>query len=189
MNISAIILAAGQSKRFGPENKLLSAYKGAPLIHHCLNTLLSGPFTDRILVTGHDAMHIEPHVRKLPVRIAFNPDYEHGMGSSLAAGVNALMPDCEAFMVFLADMPDIPANLVSALLDAYQANSGTYSIIRPVYRGQPGHPVLFSIDFAPQLAKLTGDLGASTIIRENQHQTHYIQSKSAGVLKDIDSKD
>ena len=37
--ISAILLAAGQSKRLGAENKLLKIYKNNPLINYSLNSL------------------------------------------------------------------------------------------------------------------------------------------------------
>ena len=38
--ISAILLAAGQSKRFKNENKLTKVYKNKPLINHILSSLI-----------------------------------------------------------------------------------------------------------------------------------------------------
>jgi len=186
MNVSAIILAAGQSKRFGRENKLLSSYKGTRLIDHCLNTILATKFNDRILVTGHEALKIEPMVKNLPIRAVFNSNYLNGMGASLAVGVDALKPSCEAFMVFLADMPDISPNLCNRLLEVHAGTSDGHSIVRPTYRGQPGHPVLFSAKHIETLSKLAGDQGAGAHLSQNSAQTLNVPVRAHGCIYDID---
>ena len=50
--ISAILLAAGQSKRMDGENKLLKKYKKKHLINHILNTLTKSKISKIIVVLG-----------------------------------------------------------------------------------------------------------------------------------------
>lgn len=186
MKFSAIILAAGQSKRFGPANKLLSPYRGTRLIDHCINTVLASNFEDRILVSGHECLKIEPIVKNLPIRTVHNQNFANGMGASLAVGVQALKADCDAFMVFLADMPEIPPSLVGELQSAYIKNAGRHSIIRPTYKGQPGHPVLFSSENISELADLKGDQGAGRFISQRPDKTLDLTCAIAGSVYDID---
>lgn len=183
--ITAIILAAGQSRRFGQDNKLIAPYNGVPLIDHCLNTVLKVDFSDRILVTGFENERIEARIRDLPVRTVLNPDFTNGMGTSLAAGANALKPDCDAFMVFLADMPDIPAALINHLIKAYENNKDNKSIVRPVHKGNPGHPVLFSASYAQELKNLTDDQGAFEIVKKHKTSTLNVEVNSSAVVRNV----
>lgn len=186
MNVTAIVLAAGESKRFGKANKLFALYHGAPLIDHCLKPVLEAEFNDRIIVTGFEHDRIEAHIKRLPARTVCNPDFEDGLGTSLAAGVKALNPACDAFLVFLADMPDIPPTLISELMGAYDNNSANKSIVRPVYKGSPGHPVLFATSHAPEMRTLAGDQGAFEIIKKHKTSTLNVEVKSSAVVQDVD---
>ena len=186
VNITAIILAAGQSARFGQDNKLFTPYKGVPLIDHSLNLVLTADFADRIVVTGYQHKRLEAHIDRLPVRTVFNPGFADGMGASLAAGTKALNPSYDAFMVFLADMPDIPTALVGNLMNVYESNRSEKSIIRPVHKGKPGHPVVFAASHAPELQSLTQDQGAIEVIEKHETSTLNVEINSAVVMCDID---
>ena len=184
--IAAIILAAGQSKRFGEDNKLFASYNGKPLIDHCLKSVLACGFDDHIVVTGFDHERLESHVTGFPIRLVYNPKFETGMGSSLAAGAKALKTDCDAFMVFLADMPDIPAALIHDLIEAYENNGGNKTIVRPIYNGKPGHPVLFAVSHGHELQSLTDDQGAFEIIKKHKTSTLNVEVNSSAIVRDID---
>ena len=51
--IKAILLAAGQSKRFKGKNKLVKIYKKKPLINHSLKALHKSKVNEVIIVLGH----------------------------------------------------------------------------------------------------------------------------------------
>ena len=57
--ISAILLAAGQSKRTGGENKLIKKYKGRALINHILKSLIKSKVNKIIIVLGHESREIK----------------------------------------------------------------------------------------------------------------------------------
>ena len=54
-NIKKILLAAGESKRFGDKNKLSEIINGKPIINHILDTLLEifDP-SELIVIVGHE---------------------------------------------------------------------------------------------------------------------------------------
>ncbi len=52
--IRAILLAAGQSKRFKGENKLIIKYKNKPLINYAINSLIKSKVSKIIVVLGHE---------------------------------------------------------------------------------------------------------------------------------------
>ena len=61
--ISAILLAAGQSKRMVDENKLLKKYKGLPLIKHAIQNILNSSIDELIIVLGHQKEVIKKKYR------------------------------------------------------------------------------------------------------------------------------
>ena len=53
--IQKILLAAGQSKRFGEKNKLLAIINGKPIINHILDTLFEiFDHSEIIVIVGYE---------------------------------------------------------------------------------------------------------------------------------------
>ena len=89
--ISAILLAAGQSKRMGDENKLTKKIKNIPLIKHSINNILSSSIDELIVVLGHQKVIIEKLIDKNKrTKVVFNKHFENGMSSSIKTGLNEL---------------------------------------------------------------------------------------------------
>ena len=82
--ISAILLAAGQSKRFKNENKLTKVYKNKPLINHILSSLIRSEINKIILVLGYEASKIKKISRKSKkIIFVLNKNYKNGISSSI----------------------------------------------------------------------------------------------------------
>ena len=62
--ISAILLAAGQSKRMGGQNKLTKEIQGSPLIKHSVKNILASSINELIIVLGHQKGIIEKLIDK-----------------------------------------------------------------------------------------------------------------------------
>jgi len=87
--ISAILLAAGQSKRMGGENKLTKKIQGVPLIKHSVKNILASSVDELIIVLGYQKETIEKLIDKnKKTKFVFNKDFENGMASSIKAGLN-----------------------------------------------------------------------------------------------------
>ena len=116
------------------------------------------------------------------VQPVYAADSALGMGHSLAAGVRAAR-HLDFLFVALADMPDIRAETLGRLKDAM---TGAASIVQPVYRGTPGHPVGFGRRHFPALESLKGDIGAKGVVAAHGDRTLRIEVDDPGVLTDYD---
>jgi len=84
--VSAILLAAGESKRMG-ELKLLLPFGTSTIIEKSIDTLLSSGVNEVIVVTGYKAEEVIKRIAGKEVKIAVNPHYRQGMSTSITAGV------------------------------------------------------------------------------------------------------
>jgi molybdenum cofactor cytidylyltransferase len=155
----ALILAAGAGRRFGGV-KLLADLGGAPVIRRTAETVLSGGFGEVVVATGADHAAIAAALDGLACRTVPAPDWEEGMAASLRAGLAVLGTPAKGVFVFLGDMPLVPVALCPQL--AAMAETAGYAA-RPRVGGQSGHPAAFTRAALPDLASLSGDVGAAAM--------------------------
>ena len=104
--ISAILLAAGQSKRMNGENKLTKKIEGQPLIKHSIINILESSVDELIIVTGYQNEILEKIIDKnKKIKIVFNYQFKSGMSSSIKTGIKNLSENTKAFFICLGDMP------------------------------------------------------------------------------------
>ncbi|MFH2120267.1 MAG: hypothetical protein ABIJ25_07725, partial [Pseudomonadota bacterium] len=60
-------------------------------------------------------------------------------------------------------------------------------IVRPVYRGLRGHPVLIGVRYLQEALQLQGDVGARQILANHPEDILEIEVNQDGILKDIDT--
>ena len=184
---SALILAGGAGRRFGAGKhggKLLADMAGAPVIRRVGEAVAAAGFSEVVVVTGADDARIRVALAGLPCRILHAPDWAEGMAASLRCGIAALSATSEGVCVFLGDMPLVPAGLCAGLAQA--ASQAGYAA-RPQFDGQPGHPVAFTRAAFADLMTLTGDQGATPLLRERASEVAYCDTADSGALLDIDT--
>jgi molybdenum cofactor cytidylyltransferase len=181
MKVAGIVLAAGTSSRFGEANKLLALKGGKPMIEAVADAALAAGLDPVVVVTGHDAADIERALRGRDVVMVYNPGYQEGQSTSLAAGIRALPADCFAAMILLGDMPDIPAPVLAGLAETVR---DTDDIVAPRYKGKRGNPVTWGRDHFDCLLDLRGDEGARSLLRKKE--VTFVDVDEPGVLRDYD---
>ena len=184
MSVAAIILAAGQGTRFGPEPKLLAQIAGKPLVRIVAEAVLASKAFPVLAVFGHRrdevAEALPPAVRRID-----NADYTAGLSTSLRAGFSALDPSVEGAVVLLGDMPGVTAELIDRLIDAWVA-AGRPAAAIPTCDGRRGNPVLLSAALQPQIAALSGDTGAGALLRARDDVLE-VPVATEAVLADVDT--
>lgn len=155
------MLAAGASRRFGSQ-KLLADLRGKPVVCWAVERLLHVKLDEVIVVVGHDGDVVRAALAGLEVRVVVNDDWQEGIGSSLRVGVAAVRTDTHAVMIALGDQPGVDSTVVATLLAA-RAGSDR-EIIVPSYRGERGHPVIFTDSVFPELLAVSGDRGARDVV-------------------------
>lgn len=186
--VAAVVLAAGQSRRMGGDNKLLADIGGAPMIARVVDALLDAPVSDIVVVTGHERARVAQALAGRPVRLLHNPDHARGMSTSLCAGIRALAPDVDAALVCLGDMPGVRAGHIEALVAAFAPDAGR-AICIPVHAGRRGHPVLFGAAFFDEVCAITGDVGARAVLDAHASAAHAVPVDDRGILVDVDTAD
>lgn len=179
---SAIVLAAGQSSRFGG-GKLRAVYQEKPVLDWVLDAALACPVAEVVVVWGGDqqigaSLRIDGRIKGVWAK-----DHVLGMGASLAEGLRALNPQSQGVLVFLGDMPRVPISLFSHLISAI--GQGALAAA-PVFAGRRGHPVLISAALFSQISDLRGDQGAGKILDQLGEKLALIQAPDDGCLFDID---
>ena len=96
---TALVLAAGLSRRAGADNKLLWGLDGKSLVERVVRAALESSVGSVHVVTGHEADAVREALSGLPVTFVHCADYEEGMGRSLAAGVASLPEGCRGVVV------------------------------------------------------------------------------------------
>jgi len=178
--IAAIVLSAGKSERMGSPKALLE-YRGKTFLATILAAIASARLSSVVVVAGH---HYDRIVRAFPnARVAFNPNYEQGMSTSVQAGIRALPDGLDGAAIFLVDHPIIDRQTIEALVA--QLSSGR--IVVPVYEGRRGHPVLFAADLFAEILELSPDQGLNTVVKRNRDRVVEVIVENPGVLRDIDT--
>ena len=158
---AGIILAAGESKRFG-EPKQLLRLDGRFLIERVLQAALESNLDFVVLVLGCEHDRIQRSLLKRTghpkCAVLVNPDYRYGLSSSLKAGIARIQLDFPSAMFLLGDQPMVSAALINRLLQQFAQSEK--SICVPAHRGTRGNPALFAKPHYPAILNLTGDTGA-----------------------------
>lgn len=184
--LGAAVLAAGRSSRMGRENKLLADLAGRPVLDHVLDLATDPLFADAVVVSGHDRDAVGAVAQARGVRAVHNARWRDGMGASMRVAVAALDPALDGFMVLLGDVPFVQAATLVRLAEVWRSTPAP-AIVRPVWRGRPGHPVLFSSAFAPDLMRLSGDDGARAVLNEHADRVTRVGTEDEGVTLDADT--
>jgi molybdenum cofactor cytidylyltransferase len=187
--VSAVVLAAGESKRMDRKKELLPV-EGEPMIRTIVRKLLDSRKVEEVIVVlGHEANDVGAALSGITderLELIGNVRYSEGMGTSLASAVRACAWGTEAIAVVLGDAPFFRTEDVDALADAHE---GGAAIAVPVFQGRRGHPVVLDSSFREEMEGLTGDAGARHILERESASVVEVELTDDGFLVDIDDPD
>ena len=157
-NIQVLILAAGAASRFGSAKQLLE-YHGKSMLQHCIDNV-NVVCRDRVsVVLGANRERIEPLISG--ARIIHNNDWQQGLSSSIVVGVENIDPCCDGVLILLADQTVLTIDDFKLLLNAFDGDN----TVAAYYAGRRGVPAIFPQSLFPDLAALSGDSGAKTVLQ------------------------
>ena len=183
--ISAILLAAGQSKRMNGKNKLIKEIKGIPLLKHSIKNILDSSIDELIIVLGFEKEIIKNLINEnKKIKFAINKNYESGLASSIKTGLNHLSDNTKAFFICLGDMPNVNKEIYNQLINASFGNKDK-EIFVPYYQERQANPILFSKKMKDEIQKIEGDFGAKKIIADNEKKVFKLSTQDKGVITDF----
>lgn len=188
----AVVLAAGVSRRFGPDDKRTARLANGQRL---LAASVAG--ADRVF----ERVCVVLREDDIPASLGLSPGVSiiraphagQGMGASLGDAIGVIQQDPAmatiiAVAILLGDMPDISPGVLRDL--GRQARRER--IIRPVLVGpghgvRPGHPVIFGRDFWTELAALDGEQGAREVILRHPQACREVRVEDPGIYRDVDT--
>jgi CTP:molybdopterin cytidylyltransferase MocA len=185
--IGAVVVAAGLSSRMG-QFKPLMVLDDRPLLAHAIGNLQAvGELRPFVVVSGHRGDEVRDLVDDDPwVNVVHNGDYAAGgMLSSVQAGVRAVAGKCDAFLVALGDHPLVRPETVALLLGAAWVTGA--GVVKPVYRGRGGHPVLIDSRLADAILGLPPEATLKTFMQSVSGRTAELVVDDPGVVMDVDT--
>jgi molybdenum cofactor cytidylyltransferase len=184
--ISAILLAAGQSKRMG-ELKQLMPFGQSTIVEQAIDNLLDSAVDEVIVVVGYKAENVIKAIAAKPIKLAINPDYEQGMSTSIIAGLNLVHGRVQGVMLVLGDQPLVNSQTINSLIEEFYNHDKGIAV--PTYQGSRGHPIIFAIKYKEKLLKLKGDVGGRQIIKDHPGDVLEVAVNSESIVADFDTTD
>jgi molybdenum cofactor cytidylyltransferase len=182
--LHAIVLAAGESSRFGSAKQLVRigdrplltviAGRAAEVVGHAL-----------IVVLGARASELSPLLRHSPGSVVINREWREGLASSIRAGVARLPASCAGVMLVLADQACVTAEDLGRLAGAWRRQPQHIAAAR--YGGTLGVPAIFPQHLFGELSELKGDVGARALLR--RHSDHLVKVPMPSAALDLDTPD
>lgn len=190
-DLSAIVLAAGQSRRMG-RPKMTLPLGESTVIGTVVTNLAKGGLSSIRVVTGADRSGIAQALAGMPagVRVmeVYNPDFAAGeMLSSIQAGLRSLSDETQAAMIALGDQPQIQPEVVQAILAAYRASNAP--LVAPSYQMRRGHPWVVRRELWPALLELPVQASPRQFLASRANSIEYVVVDTPTILMDLDTPD
>ena len=185
--ISAIFLAAGQSKRLKKENKLIKIYKKKPLVNHSLKSLIKSKIGKIIIVLGFEKNKVKKKIIKSKkIVFIFNRNYKKGISASIKYGLSKISKKNKGFIIVQSDMPFIKTKHINKICNSILKKKQLVHALK--FRNQVGNPIGFDISTLSKFKKIKGDYGAKFMVKRLKKQTNFIKVTSEKIFKDCDLK-
>jgi len=182
--VTAIVLAAGESSRMGRPKPLLPL-NGETFLSHLLGEIRASRVSRTVLVLGHRPEVILEAMPEVAPLAVVNPNYQLGQLSSLQVGLDAVGHEADATLMCLADHPFIPRQVIDALIQAFEHTQRP--IIVPTNDGRRGHPTLFARSLFAELRAAPLDQGARVVVRAHAPELLELPTDEVGIVADVDT--
>jgi molybdenum cofactor cytidylyltransferase len=184
-NISAIILAAGESRRMG-QPKMLLPWRGGTVLSTVIETVRDTGVSDILVVTGGARIGVEAVCARYSVRNLYNDSYASGgMLSSIQRGIGALNPGTRAALICLGDQPQVQKETVKKTIAAF-TESGR-PLVLPSFQNRRGHPLLVAQSLWPELMNLPLGQSPRDFLSVHEKDILYVPVNNDSILRDIDT--
>lgn len=184
MKKTGAVLAAAVQPAGMKELKPMLPFGDSTIAIHIVTMLQKLGVEPIVVVTGYRAAELEEHLLHTGVRFVKNERYETTeMFDSVILGIRELAGECERILVMPAD---IPAIMPGTMRQVLMIDAG---IVRTVYHGKHGHPIIFQRDVAESMLAYTGGGGLQGAVRESQIPVTDVEVEDEGVCRDINTKE
>lgn len=182
--ISAIILAAGESRRMSKLKPLIKI-NGKTFLQHIAGQIRKAGIENILVVAGFNAHKIIAESGLDSVEFVVNKNYQHGQFSSLQTGIRKLPQLCQGTIVCLGDQPQIKAEWMEKIMAAARESSA--SVITPKFKTRRGHPIYFAASLFKEILTMTPTQTAHDLIQNHYNEIVDVSIQNDAILVDADT--
>ena len=198
IEITAILLAAGESRRMG-RPKMLLPWGETTVLGQVVSMFSAGlslntnqrinPDNEILVVTGGARELVEAELARLakryPLRLVYNPNYASGgMVSSIQAGLVALGSGTRAALIGLGDQPQVREETIRHICTAFVQTESP--IVIPSFQSRRGHPWLATKPLWPEILGLPPSTTPRQFLDTHAEQIEYVAADKS-ILQDLDT--
>jgi molybdenum cofactor cytidylyltransferase len=181
-SLGAVLLAAGSSSRLGRPKQLVSI-DGQLLVRRQAQLLENLRVASTIVVTGAVESEVHQALDGIPVQFVHNPNWEMGMGNSLACGIRQLPEKVRGVLVLLCDQWQVDGDDLKSLIDVWSEQP--LSAVAAQWNNIVGPPVIFPRSLFDRLSRLKGEQGARQVLRRGKTEIKKVQMEHASHDLDV----
>ena len=181
MNVSAIVMASGMSKRMNAD-KLQMKINDKKIYEYIFETINNFDFYEKIVVAKDD--DILEDAKSLGFLGVKNSKYFLGQSESIKVALEN-SKQADGYMFFVADQPFIKLDTIEMLCNEF--NKNPYNIIVTYYNEMRGNPVIFPNSLKGELLCLEKDNGGKIVINANQDKVIKVNIETKDEFMDIDT--
>jgi len=186
--ISALILAAGESKRMG-RPKMLLPWGEDTILGQVITTYKAAGVEDILVVTGGTHEQVDDIVSQHGARSIFNTRFSSGeMLSSLQRGLGLLSKEesgVKAALIGLGDQPQIQEGSIRQICDAFRKHSAR--LVVPSFKMRRGHPWLVERSLWAELLELKTSQSPRDFLNRHAAEILYVEMDTPSILADLDT--
>jgi len=176
-----IILAAGVSSRMGKFKPMLPI-GGTTFIKRLISQMRAAGVEDIVVVTGYRHDELEKHLKDMKVKTVFNDRfYATQMLDSVKMGIDELKDSCDKVMLSPVDVVMSPQWLYEKVIKSKA------DFVRPLYNGEPGHPVLIKKTLFDYILNYEGDRGLRGAVESSGKKILNLDVEDPNILLDADT--
>jgi molybdenum cofactor cytidylyltransferase len=181
--LTAVILAAGESKRMGSPKALL-LYNDRTFVEHLLDITRHPKVGSQIIVLGAGAEAISKRIGLSPKQTVVNPDWQNGQLSSIKAALKSIGTEpTDGVLLCLVDHPLITSALVNQLIESFYSTGKL--IVAPTFHGKRGHPVIFSSKLFTELLDASEETGARSVVWKHADEVYEVPTPEEGIVLNL----
>ena len=192
LRLAVLLLAAGEGSRLGSHPKALLRRDDLTLLERISNAIQQFTPVECLVVTGFHAEAIESELLKInraltyPMTAVRNSAPEKGQASSVRLGLESLQSEFDVLLVALSDQPEIGAQEIQELLEAFSRCGNGEEVILPMVSGQRGNPVLFSKKAVLDILSIP-EMVCRTYMDDHPEKVRAMSTNNRAFVVDVDT--
>jgi molybdenum cofactor cytidylyltransferase len=199
-SVAAIILAAGEGRRFG-RPKALAVEKDRTFLQIAVDRILEAEFDRIAIVLGADGARIRNDVsvasvtrecesRGVHLTFGDNHDWALGRTGSIAFGLGLLPEDSRGALIHQVDFPHVAVSTYRSLAREFALIPGAEDrIFLPVHEGQRGHPIVIGRSLWAAVMAMGRDEPLRNLIRQDASRVTEVRVDDRGILRNVNTPD